>query len=56
MSELRITSVCQKTILSDSVLTPVPAGIPISLFCIPTTNKKHGESGQHVCVRAVPAS
>jgi hypothetical protein len=54
MIELQITSVCQKTILSGSVLTLALAGIPISPYCIRTTKKKHAESGQPVCARVVP--
>src|SRR4030095_11470968 len=52
MNELRITSVFRRTILCVSESTLAQRGIPLSPFCIRTTTKNYGESGQPVCARA----
>src|SRR5258705_10660158 len=48
MNEVRITLVSRKTILSGSASILAQSGIPISLCYIPTTTKRHVESGQPV--------
>src|SRR6266568_6801373 len=54
MNEVRITLVCRKTILSGLASILAQIGIPIYPFYIPTTTKRHVESGQPVCARVSP--
>src|SRR4051794_31518656 len=55
MRDVRTILVSRKIILTvwESILAQ--RGIPMSPSCTPMTTKKHGEAGQSVCARAVPA-
>ena len=48
MNEVRITLVSRKTILSGTASILAQSGIPISLYYIQTTTKRHVEFGQTV--------
>jgi hypothetical protein len=48
MNEVRITLVSQKTIQSGTASILAQSGIPISLYYILTTRKRHVEPGQLV--------
>src|ERR1700740_1759290 len=52
INDLRIISVCRKTILCDAAMLRAQRGIHILRFCILTTRKGRAKSGQPVCARA----